>query len=109
MFEGRFDQGKGNGDLFVLPGLLSIANLTAMEYRRLGHTGLDLSVVGFGASPLGGVFGDVTRETAVDTVSTALDVRLQAILLSLRSLLACLGMDQVHIELIYHILTVIFS
>ena len=46
-----------------------------MEKRRLGKTDLELSVLGFGASPLGGVFGEVTRETAVETVATALDVR----------------------------------
>lgn len=51
-----------------------------MEYRRLGKTDLELSVLGFGASPLGGVFGDIDKATAVETVATALDVRFFALL-----------------------------
>lgn len=44
-----------------------------MEYRKLGNTGLEVSVLGFGASSLGGVFHQVDPEACVQTVSAALD------------------------------------
>ncbi|KAL2926794.1 L-galactose dehydrogenase [Bienertia sinuspersici] len=39
-----------------------------IERRELGKTGLKLSCVGFGASPLGKVFGDVSEDEAIATV-----------------------------------------
>lgn len=45
-----------------------------MELRELGGTGLRVSAVGFGASPLGNVFGDVPRDTARAAVRRALDL-----------------------------------
>ena len=45
-----------------------------MQYRRLGRTGLDVSVLSFGASPLGGQFRDVDEADAVRTVHAALDL-----------------------------------
>lgn len=47
-----------------------------MERRPLGKTGIELSVLGFGASPLGGVFGDITQAEADQAVRTAVEVRL---------------------------------
>ena len=44
-----------------------------MEYRKLGNTGLEVSVLGFGASSLGGVFHPVDPDDSVKTVSAALD------------------------------------
>ena len=44
-----------------------------MKFRKLGKTDLELSVVSFGASSLGKVFGDVDDETCVRTVHAALD------------------------------------
>jgi len=44
-----------------------------MEYRKLGNTGLEVSVLGFGASSLGGVFHPVDPEACVKTVWAALD------------------------------------
>lgn len=44
-----------------------------MEYRPLGKTGLSLSVLGFGAAPLGGVYGAVEESEAIRTVHAALD------------------------------------
>jgi L-galactose dehydrogenase len=44
-----------------------------MEYRKLGKTGLEVSVLGFGASSLGGVFHQVDPEACVQTVWAALD------------------------------------
>ncbi|KAM0031694.1 putative L-galactose 1-dehydrogenase [Helianthus debilis subsp. tardiflorus] len=41
------------------------------ELRSLGNTGLKLSSVGFGASPLGSVFGPVSDEEAIATVGEA--------------------------------------
>jgi hypothetical protein len=45
-----------------------------MEKRELGNTGLKVSVVGFGASPLGHVFGDVPLSVAIASVRRALDL-----------------------------------
>ncbi|KVI01865.1 L-galactose dehydrogenase [Cynara cardunculus var. scolymus] len=42
-----------------------------LELRSLGNTGLKLSCVGFGASPLGSVFGPVSDEEAIATVREA--------------------------------------
>lgn len=42
-----------------------------LELRPLGNTGLKLSCVGFGASPLGNVFGAVTEEDANASVREA--------------------------------------
>jgi len=44
-----------------------------MKYRKLGNTGLEVSVLGFGASSLGGVFHQVDPEACVKTVWAALD------------------------------------
>ena len=44
-----------------------------MRYRKLGRTGLEVSVVGFGGSPLGGVFGEVDASECVRTVHAAID------------------------------------
>jgi L-galactose dehydrogenase len=45
-----------------------------MEYRQLGDTGLRVSVLGYGASSLGGVFEPVDEQTGVRAVRTALDL-----------------------------------
>lgn len=42
-----------------------------LQLRPLGNTGLKLSSVGFGASPLGKVFGDVSEQDAVAAVREA--------------------------------------
>lgn len=44
-----------------------------MEYRTLGKTGMELSVLGFGASSLGGVFHSLKEEEGIRAVHTALD------------------------------------
>lgn len=44
-----------------------------MQYRTLGKTGLEVSVLGFGASPLGNVFDSMDEEEAIATVHYALD------------------------------------
>jgi len=45
-----------------------------MHYRTLGHTGLNVSVLSFGASSLGGVFHATDDNEAIRTVHTALDL-----------------------------------
>ncbi|XP_050212008.1 L-galactose dehydrogenase [Mercurialis annua] len=45
--------------------------LANMELRPLGNTGLKLSSVGFGASPLGRVFGPVSEDDAIASVREA--------------------------------------
>jgi aryl-alcohol dehydrogenase-like predicted oxidoreductase len=44
-----------------------------MQYRKLGKTGLDVSVLSFGASSLGSVFRETDDAEAVRTVHSALD------------------------------------
>eukprot|EP00029_Vermamoeba_vermiformis_P000210 TRINITY_DN1022_c0_g1_i1.p1 TRINITY_DN1022_c0_g1~~TRINITY_DN1022_c0_g1_i1.p1 ORF type:complete len:309 (+),score=88.17 TRINITY_DN1022_c0_g1_i1:136-1062(+) len=44
-----------------------------MEYRTLGRTNLKVSSIGFGCSPLGGVFGDIDEKEAIDSVHKAID------------------------------------
>jgi L-galactose dehydrogenase len=44
-----------------------------MEYRTLGHTNLEVSVLSYGASSLGGVFHEVNLHDCVQTVRAALD------------------------------------
>jgi L-galactose dehydrogenase len=44
-----------------------------MEYRPLGSTGLEVSVLGFGAAPLGDVFGRIHPKEGVRAVHCAID------------------------------------
>ncbi|XP_010271542.1 PREDICTED: L-galactose dehydrogenase [Nelumbo nucifera] len=48
-----------------------MATESKLELRELGKTGMKLSCVGFGASPLGNVFGPVSGEDAIATVREA--------------------------------------
>lgn len=45
-----------------------------MRYRLLGKTGLQVSVLGFGASPLGGVFGAIDEAEGIRAVHAAFDL-----------------------------------
>lgn len=45
-----------------------------MEYRPLGTTGLTVSVIGYGASPLGGVYRAIDVDEGLRTVRTALEL-----------------------------------
>jgi aryl-alcohol dehydrogenase-like predicted oxidoreductase len=45
-----------------------------MQYRLLGKTGLEISVLGFGASSLGGVFGSIDESEGIRAVHTAIDL-----------------------------------
>src|SRR2546421_11501277 len=45
-----------------------------MRCRPLGRTGLEVSILGFGASPLGGVFGEIDESEAVRAVHAAIDL-----------------------------------
>jgi L-galactose dehydrogenase len=45
-----------------------------MEYRPLGATGLNVSVLGYGASPLGSVFERIDEAAGIAAVRTALDL-----------------------------------
>lgn len=45
-----------------------------MEYRELGKTGLKVSVLGFGASPLGGVYGNFDEAEAIRGVHEAVNL-----------------------------------
>ena len=50
-----------------------------MEYRPLGNTGLKVSVLGYGASPLGSVFRAINETDGIRTVHTALDLGINLI------------------------------
>lgn len=43
--------------------------------RFLGGTGVSLPVIGFGAAPLGGVYGEINLDSCKEAVSTAIKVR----------------------------------
>jgi len=45
-----------------------------MLYRPLGHTGLQVSVLSYGASPLGNAFRQIDEREGIRTVRTALDL-----------------------------------
>ena len=45
-----------------------------MEYRQLGQTELVVSALGFGASPLGDVFGKIEKSEGIRAVHTAIDL-----------------------------------
>lgn len=45
-----------------------------MQFRPLGNTGLNVSVLSYGASPLGSVFRGVAEPEGIRTVHTALDM-----------------------------------
>ena len=45
-----------------------------MQTRPLGKTGLNVSVLGFGASPLGGVFGEIEAAEGVRAVHAAIEL-----------------------------------
>ncbi|GEO06198.1 oxidoreductase [Adhaeribacter aerolatus] len=44
-----------------------------MEYRRLGKTDMDVSVLGFGASPMGNVFDVATEQEGIQAVNDAIN------------------------------------
>src|SRR5437764_13000860 len=45
-----------------------------MRYRPLGRTGLDVSILGFGASTLGGAFGEIDESEGIRAVHAAIDL-----------------------------------
>eukprot|EP00271_Cylindrocystis_brebissonii_P013533 TRINITY_DN33424_c0_g1_i1.p1 TRINITY_DN33424_c0_g1~~TRINITY_DN33424_c0_g1_i1.p1 ORF type:complete len:320 (+),score=64.46 TRINITY_DN33424_c0_g1_i1:220-1179(+) len=46
----------------------------ALPRRVLGRTGLELSILGFGASPLGNVFGNINEEEGIAAVHLAVEL-----------------------------------
>ncbi|WP_163538200.1 aldo/keto reductase [Gracilibacillus sp. YIM 98692] len=44
-----------------------------MKYRKLGHTGLDVSVLSYGASSLGSVFREINEDEGIKSVHAAVD------------------------------------
>lgn len=44
-----------------------------MKYRKLGRTGLDVSILAFGGSSLGGAFRDIDESAGIRTVHVAID------------------------------------
>src|SRR3954453_19290531 len=44
-----------------------------MEHRTVGATGLEVSAIGFGGSPLGNEFGEISEEETTRAVREAID------------------------------------
>ena len=44
-----------------------------MLYQKLGKTNMNLSIIGYGASPLGGVYGDINIKKGCQSVLKALE------------------------------------
>ena len=44
-----------------------------MKYRKLGNTGLEVSVLGFGGSSLGSIFAEIDEQEGIRTVHVAVD------------------------------------
>jgi len=53
--------------------------LNSMEIRPLGRTGLQVSILAYGASPLGSVFRSIDEGEGIRTVHTALDLGINSI------------------------------
>lgn len=49
------------------------SELIALEYRTLGRTGLQLSVLGFGAAPLGGLYETIDPAEAASAIRAAVE------------------------------------
>lgn len=50
-----------------------------MQYRKLGRTGLDVSILSYGASSLGGVFHDIDEAQGIRTVHEAIELGINLI------------------------------
>ena len=50
-----------------------------MEKRALGQTGLEVSILGYGGSALGGVFGEINEKDGIRAVHSALDAGINLI------------------------------
>lgn len=50
-----------------------------MQYRPLGNTGMNVSVLGFGSAPLGGAYGAFEQTEGIRAVHTALDLGINLI------------------------------
>jgi aryl-alcohol dehydrogenase-like predicted oxidoreductase len=57
----------------IVAARVSSPAASEMRYRRLGRTDLRLSIIGFGASPLGDVFGSTDRVEGARAVHQAID------------------------------------
>src|SRR5271165_5401565 len=51
----------------------TVARKETMEYRKLGRTGLELSVLGYGTGPFGDLYGTVDAEECKRAVNLAID------------------------------------
>jgi aryl-alcohol dehydrogenase-like predicted oxidoreductase len=50
-----------------------------MKYRKLGNTGLEVSILSYGASSLGSVFRDINEREGIKTVHEAIDLGINLI------------------------------
>jgi len=50
-----------------------------VQYRQLGNTGLEVSILGFGGAPLGGVYGNYDEATAIKALHRAFDLGINLI------------------------------
>lgn len=56
------------------PFHILVPDMGGMKYRKLGRTGWEVSLLGYGSSALGGAYGRVDEKDAIKTVRTALDL-----------------------------------
>lgn len=47
--------------------------MAEMLYRSLGQTGLNVSIIGFGAAPLGNEYGEINAQPGVRAVHEAIE------------------------------------
>jgi L-galactose dehydrogenase len=66
-----FAKSDGAVGKYLLP--FGAPSIDLMKYRLLGNTGLEVSVLSFGASSFGGVFREVNVDDCVETLRAALD------------------------------------
>lgn len=64
---------KGKLVAVGIDGRRGIADASLMLHRTLGNSGFEVSIIGFGAWGVGGQWGPVERDAAIDAVRAALD------------------------------------
>ena len=59
---------------YAVGNSLRDAKKTVLETNEIGSTGLQITTLGIGSAPLGGLFSHVDTDDAIDTVQTAINM-----------------------------------